>query len=101
MDHILAKVKGKGKKKYFKLISDNGLYDVLALDLSTCVPYDPDHNLDEDSWFKIEHFSQQPFCIDLLKRDFDSKDYDDLKKANSSRLLIYSRFRVKIFIFRK
>ncbi|CZG66976.1 TPA: ATP F0F1 synthase synthase [Legionella pneumophila] len=101
MDHILAKVKGKGKKKYFKLISDNGLYDVLALDLSTCVPYDPDHNLDEDSWFKIEHFSQQPFCIDLLKRDFDSKDYDDLKKSQFIQIAYLFSVQGEDFYFQK
>ncbi|NLD00862.1 MAG: ATP F0F1 synthase synthase [Gammaproteobacteria bacterium] len=80
MDHVLARVKRLIKKPFFKLVSDHTLYENTNVTLAACVPYSPDHNLDEDSWFKIEQFSQQPFCIDLLKSNFDSKDYDDLKK---------------------
>lgn len=79
MDHVLAKVKGNGKKKFFKLLSDQALFDVSLQGLDF-VEYDPDHNLDEDSWFKIEQFSQQPYCIDLLRKDFVSTEYDDLTK---------------------
>lgn len=80
MDHVLAKVKRYSKKPYFKLLSDHTLFEgpnVIPID---CVPYSPDHNLDEDSWFKVEKFSEQPFTIELLKEDFDTKDFDDLKK---------------------
>jgi len=80
MDQVLAKVKGLRKKPYFKLISDEALFDVVTVDLNASVPYNPDHNLDEDSWFKIESFSDKDFCIELLKNDFDSKDFDDLQK---------------------
>ncbi|NLA64195.1 MAG: ATP F0F1 synthase synthase, partial [Bacteroidales bacterium] len=80
MDHVLARVKRLIKKPFFKLVSDHTLYENTNVTLAACVPYSPDHNLDEDSWFKIEQFSQQPFCVDLLKSNFDSKDYDDLKK---------------------
>ncbi|SNX61163.1 hypothetical protein SAMN06296273_2616 [Nitrosomonas ureae] len=73
------KVKGNGKKKFFKLLSDQALFDVSLQGLDF-VGYNPDHNLDEDSWFKIEQFSLQPYCIDLLKRDFVSSEYDDLTK---------------------
>ena len=75
MDHVLARVKRLTKKPFFKLVSDHTLYENTKINLATCVAYSPDHNLDEDSWFKVEQFSQQPFCIDLLKTDFDSKDY--------------------------
>lgn len=79
MDQVLAKVKRYSNKKFFKLLSDKILFDI-SLDGLDFVEYNPDHNLDEDSWFKIEQFSQQPFCIDLLKRDFISSEYDDLPK---------------------
>lgn len=86
MDHVLAKVKGLRKQPYFKLISNNGLFEEVQLDVATCVPYDPDHNLDEDAWFKVEGFSQKVFCLDLLKSQFDSKDYDDLKKEQFGKI---------------
>ncbi len=86
MDHVMAKIKGLRKKPYRKLISDNGLFDTVQIDVNTCVPYDPDHNLDEDSWFKVENFSQRGYCLDILKSPFDSKDYDDLTKAQFSKI---------------
>lgn len=86
MDHVLAKVKGLRKKPYFKLVSNNGLFDEVKVDVATCVPYDPDHNLDEDAWFSVEGFSQKAFCLDLLKSQFDSKDYDDLKKEQFGKI---------------
>jgi len=79
MDQVLAKVKGNGKKKFFKLLSDQTLFDDSLQGLGF-VEYNPDHNLDEDSWFRIEQFSQQPYCMDLLKTDFVSSEYDDLTK---------------------
>lgn len=81
MDLVLAKVKGRSKKSIFKLLSDETLFDELVVTDEACVGYAPDHNLDEDSWFKIDNFSQQPYCLEILKTDFDSKDYDDLPKA--------------------
>lgn len=79
MDQVLAKVKGNGKKKFFKLLSDQTLFDTSLQGLDF-VEYNPDHNLDEDSWYKIEQFSQQSYCIDLLKKDFVSSEYDDLTR---------------------
>lgn len=80
MDHVLAKLKRLTKKPFFKLISDHTLYNYTIDNTTTLVKYSPDHNLDEDSWFKVEKFSAQPFCIGILHNEFDSKDYDDLKK---------------------
>lgn len=86
MDHVLAKVKNSRKKPYFKLISDHGLFDNVEVNVDTCVPYSPDHNLDEDAWFKVEKFREQPFCLEILKAPFDSKDFDDLVKAQFSKI---------------
>ena len=61
MDQVLARVKGKRKKQHFKLISNQAIFDAVVINLNSCVSYNPDHNLDEDSWFKIEQFSQQTF----------------------------------------
>ena len=58
MDHILAHIKTRAKKRIFKLVSDQSLFDAITVDVTACVPYNPDHNLDEDAWFKIEGFSK-------------------------------------------
>lgn len=79
MDHVLAKIKGLRKFPYRKLVSDHTLFGDVAVNAAACVPYDPDHNLDEDSWFKVENFSEQPYCLELLRKAFDSKDYNELR----------------------
>lgn len=101
MDQILARIKGRGKKRHFKLISDSTLYSEVDVNLDACVAYDPDHNLDEDSWFKIEKFSQMPYCIDLLKVDFDSKDFDDLTKDQFPKIAFLFSVQGDDFYFQK
>ncbi|HGF5162668.1 TPA: ATP F0F1 synthase synthase [Vibrio parahaemolyticus] len=86
MDHVMAKIKGLRNKPYRKLISNSGLFETAQIDVNTCVPYDPDHNLDEDSWFKVENFSQRVYCLDIIKYPFDSKSYDDLSKDQFGKI---------------
>jgi hypothetical protein len=101
LDNVFARVKRLIKKPFFKLVSDHTLYESTIVTLAACVPYSPDHNLDEDSWFKIEQFSQQPFCIDLLKSNFDSKDYDDLKKEQFINIAYIFAIQSDNFYFQK
>lgn len=83
------------------MVSEQSLFDPVTVDLTACVPYNPDHNLDEDSWFKIEGFSNQAFCIDFLKKEFDSKDYHDLAKANFSKIAYLFAVQGDDFYFQK
>lgn len=101
MEHILAHIKTKEKKRIFKLVSDQSLFDAVEVDLNACIPYNPDHSLDEDSWFKIEGFSNQIFCIALLKKDYDSKDYNDLTKNNFSKISYLFSVQGDNFYFQK
>ena len=101
MNHILAKVKGPRKNPFFKLISDQTLFENINIDVASCVEYAPDHNLDEDAWFKIEKFTQMPFCIDLLKNNFDSKDYDDLNKTQFGKISYLFSVQDENFYFQK
>ncbi|AZN36740.1 ATP F0F1 synthase synthase [Iodobacter ciconiae] len=102
MDHIFAKIKGHVKKLHFKIISDHTLFDTIQIDLDACVVYDPDHNLDEDAWFKVEQFTKQPFCsLDFIKADFDSKDYEDLQKAQFSKIAYIFSTQGDDFYFQK
>lgn len=101
MDHVMANVKGLRKKPFFKLISDYTLYDAVNVDLDACVPYDPDHNLDEDAWFKIEAFSHQSFCIDILSDAFTPVDYDELQKSQFIKIRYLFSIQGEDFYFQK
>lgn len=80
MKQFIAKVKGRKKPHFYKLLSDKAIYKV-ELNSLQLVDYDPDHNLDEDVWFKVESFSQQPYCIDLLKKVFVTSEYNEISAA--------------------
>lgn len=101
MDHVLVRVKGLRKKPYRKLISDYKLFETVGIDVSTCIPYNPDHNLDEDAWFKVEQFSQQPFSIENFNSDYDSKNYDDLTKAQFNKIAYIVSVQEDNFYFQK
>lgn len=86
MNHVIAKIGKRGNElKYRKVISDETLY-TLPVDLNPHVPYRPDHNLDEDAWFGIESFSTQPYCLDILKMDFNSTEYNKLNTNETDKL---------------
>lgn len=101
MDQVLTKVKGRSKKNVFKLLSEVTLFDELTVTDDACVDYVPDHNLDEDSWFKVEHFSEQPYCLEIQKKDFDSKDYDELPKAKFKDIAQLYAIQDENFYFQK
>lgn len=101
MDHVLARVKRLTKKPYKKVVSDHTLYEGLNVHLNACVSYDPDHNLDEDSWFKIKDFSQKDFCLPILTAEFDSKDYDDLAKRQFEKIAFIFAVQGGNFYFQK
>jgi hypothetical protein len=101
MDQVLTKVKGHSKKTIFKLLSDQTLFDELIITDDACVEYVPDHNLDEDSWFKIDQFSERKYCIEILKKDFDSKDYDDLPKTKFKDIIQLYAIQGDNFYFQK
>ncbi|WFA07617.1 hypothetical protein [Tissierella sp. Yu-01] len=76
MNHTIAKVRQRtAGTKYRKILSGETLY-TLPTDFTGFVAYDPNHNLDEDSWFGIEKFSEQEYCLDILKKNFVSAEYN-------------------------
>lgn len=77
MNHILVKV----SRDFYKLISDKTLFESENFSSAAYIEYDPNHNLDEDCWFKISDFKDTDFCLDILKSDFDSKLYGELSKS--------------------
>ncbi|MDM2842337.1 Uncharacterised protein [Escherichia coli] len=86
MDNVFVKAKGLRKKPYFKIVSDHTLFERVDLSVCSLVPYAPDHNLDEDSWFSLSEFSKREYCPSFLKDEFDSKNYDELPKKYFSKI---------------
>lgn len=97
MNHILAKV----SRKFYKLISDKELFENITFSSGSYVEYDPNHNLDEECWFKISNFSTKDYCLDILKSDFDSKEYQELSKTQFDKIKLILSIQNGIFYFQK
>lgn len=80
MDHVLAKLKRLRKSPYRKLLSDTALFVPVNVGDLNKVDYNPDHSLDEDSWFEVKDFSNKEFFLDILNNHLDVKNYENMSK---------------------
>lgn len=101
MDYVLAKVKRLRKNPVFKLISNHTLFEKIDIDQAAYINYSPDHNLDDDSWFRVEKFSEQDYCPEKIKGDFDIKNYNDLTKEKFSEISHICAVQGEDFYFQK
>lgn len=94
MNHLIAQLKGtKIEIKTFKVFSDEIVYD-LPTDLNNPKSYNSDYKLEDDEWFHIPNFSDTEYCIPLLKRTFNSTEYNQINTEQLKKidyLLSYQR----------
>lgn len=101
MNHVFAKVQD-GKNNFIcKLISDCSIFDINVGDIATLVNYSPTHNLDVDSWFKIEGFSKKTFCLDFISENFDSKNFNDYASGQFDKISYIFSIQEGDFYFQK
>lgn len=73
-------VRGKGNKYRKVLSTESPVYKPIAeLIVSSC-QYTPGAILDDGEWFKISAFSSTEYSLDLTKREYETVDYDSLRK---------------------
>lgn len=88
MPHLVARIrsaKGTEASKLKMVLSSKAIYK-LDDDLTSPIPYEPDHNLDPDAWFGIKEFSKKPYFLDWLGRPFASIDYEQLSALDGKRI---------------
>jgi hypothetical protein len=100
MDQLIARVKGRTRPHYYKLLSDTEIYQIDTENLSV-VEYEPGHLLDEGSWFNISNFSQKPYCIELLTTAFVSADYNDIPASKYGDLAFLCSVQNSNYFFQK
>lgn len=88
MNQVYAKIRLRGRtNKYRKVLStEEGIYLSPKELIESSYSYLPDTKLDEDEWFKIPEFSQKEFSIEITKADYESVDYDSLRKFEYEQL---------------
>lgn len=85
MNHVFARLT-RQRKNLFNVLSDNQLFKDINFDDIDVIAYTPDHNLDEDSWFKIEKFSEQDYFPEFLKDGLDSKYFQNISKEDYKKI---------------
>lgn len=89
MNHLIAKIRskeGKDEEKYKKLLSSReSIYNLPPATISY-LPYNPATLLSEDGCFKIDNFSQLPYCIDFMKKPFNSVVYNQFSNDDFEQL---------------
>jgi len=99
MNQVLAKI--SRKQKLVKVLSDKTIYENISFNNDLFIDYNPDHNLDEECWFKIEKFSEKEFCLKFLKDKFDSKDFESMEKSKFNKIKYIVTIQENNFYFQK
>lgn len=99
MQHLLAKENGKNNN-YFKIFSDRQVYS-LPTGLEDSIAFDPGCILDEEDWFCIKDFSKTKYCIEFVKKQFVSTDYDQLNKNDYNKLDFLLAYEADVYYFQK
>lgn len=83
MDHLIAKVRQRGKQKYCKLVSEQQIYEIRIEDP---IDYSPATLIEEEQWYRIQKFSKKDYCIDLLKKTWDSTKYEQINAIEIEKI---------------
>lgn len=100
MNQLLAKIKNRKQNSegYRKIIDNENCY--LFPNNIQIVEYNPNTLLEEKQWYYINEFSQQDYCIDLLKQaNFDSVDFTTIEKENFKKIDFLCSFQDNNFYY--
>lgn len=100
MKCLIVKVKTDSKSTiiYRKMLSDVEIYSK-PNELSGALEYSPDTLHEDNEWYKISNFSEKPFCLQLLKDDFSSVNYDTLAAKEIDNIDFLCSYQDDIYYF--
>lgn len=76
MNHLLAKIKGRGERLYKIMAQKDAFFDLP--DLTDTHAFTGKYILAEDEWYKIDEFSSQGYSNELIGNPFNSVNYSQL-----------------------
>lgn len=99
MKCLIVKVKDKKRTPtYKKMISGKDVYS-FPPNLDDALEYSPSTLHEENEWYMITSFSKTTFCIELLKEDFSSVNYEKLSKSEVDSIDYLCSIQDDIFYF--
>lgn len=100
MDFLIAKIKRMKNPPHYKVLSGQTIYQ-FDLNQFSLAEYSPDHNLDEDGLFKVSNFSNQTYCLDILKDEVVSANFDQIPSAKFKGISYLCSFQADAICFQK
>lgn len=98
MEHLVVGTKGK-EGDIYKVLS--GKIFELPDDLGNPKAYNSDYKLEDDEWFHIPNFSKEDYCIDFLKREFISTDFNQIGTIDINKIFFLCSYQMGIYYFQK
>lgn len=88
MDLICVKLRLRGSQnKYRRILStDEKIFSSIDDLVIDTVPYSPITLISDDTWFKIENMSNQPYTIDIVTDFGESVDFDSLSPLEFDKI---------------
>ena len=101
MNCVLVKIGNRLNSGYQKMLSNCNIFSEVDWGCIDSELYDPETEIGENTWFCVEGLSKKTYCIDLLRRDFDSKEYDDFDLTMYNKISWVIDVRNDTFYFQK
>lgn len=99
MKCLIVKVKDRKRTPtYKKMISGKDVYSFPS-NLDDAIEYSSSTLHEENEWYMITSFSKTTFCIELLKEDFSSVNYEKLSKSEVDSIDYLCSIQDDIFYF--
>lgn len=99
MNHVFAKIRSR-ENIFEKLYSGDPIYE-LPTELQVAVEYNPETILEEDDWYKIDQFSSTEYAIEVLKKDFNTVEYDEANRVRTESVEYIMSVQDNVYYFQR
>ena len=103
MNYICAKIKdGCNGSNYRRMTStENEIYKPKEELVHSFREYTPDSLLEENEWYVIKSFSKQEYALDLMKKEYQIVDYNELENDDYKHIVFLFVHTNKALYFQK
>ena len=69
--------------------------------MRAAVDYNPETILEEDDWYKIDQFSGTAYAIEVLKKDFNTVEYDEANRVRTESVEYIMSVQDNVYYFQR
>ncbi|USS90801.1 hypothetical protein [Fructilactobacillus carniphilus] len=100
MSVLLVKSSLNNDGDFFRVAGiENNIFNDFDLNRYDFIEFNPNVLIDDNQIYYIENFSEYEFCLDILRNDFNTIDFDNFNAALDKKLLL--QYDNDVFYFQK